>query len=75
MKPKLAMACGAVRRIHSQQVFRSKDYEVCLTREGYSEQYHLLERRVSNDEQPSVAALDHLKEHTQLIGQSVVTIL
>ena len=68
-KPKLAVACGAVRRVHSQPVYRSKDYEVCLTREGYSEPYRLLSRRVSNDEQPSAAALDHFKDHTQLKGQ------
>ena len=71
-KPKLAIACGAVRRVHGQPVYRSKDYEVCLTREGYSEQYRLLSRRVSNDEQPSVAALDHFKDHTQLKGENLL---
>lgn len=72
-KPKLAVACGAVRRVHGQPVYRSKDYEVCLTREGYSEQYRLLSRRVSNDEQPSAAALEHFKDHTQLKGRQKVT--
>ena len=45
---------------------------MCLTREGYSEQYRLLSRRVSNDEHPSTAALEHFKDHTQLKGQETI---